>query len=306
MTALPDQTRAKRVVVVGDLMTDVIVRPEGPLVRGSDRRAAIAARPGGSGANQAAWLARFGVPVTFVAKVGREDAAAHAAELRRHGVAPVLAIDSEAPSGMLVSIIDPDGERSFLTSRGANDRLDPADLPESLLDGVALLQVSGYALVGARTRKTVFGFLAGARDRGVAISIDPASTAFLEEIGADRFLAWTGGAALCFPNAEEAAALTGTNDPERQRQRLSEHYRLTVIKRGTAGAEAFDGAMLVREGLPSRTPAVVDTTGAGDAFLAGFVATWLEGGSTAACLARAVAAGIEAITQIGGRPPLPD
>ena len=64
-----------RILVIGDVMTDVIVRPEGPLARGSDRRASIAFKPGGSAANQAAWLASFGVEVDFVGRVGAADVA---------------------------------------------------------------------------------------------------------------------------------------------------------------------------------------------------------------------------------------
>ncbi len=75
--------RARRALVIGDVMIDIIVRPEGPIARGSDRRAAIAVQPGGSAANQAVWLARFGVGVDFVARVGAADLAREARASRR-------------------------------------------------------------------------------------------------------------------------------------------------------------------------------------------------------------------------------
>ena len=62
-----------RILVVGDVMTDIIVVPEGPLVRGSDRRARIRSKPGGSGANRRVWLGSMGTPVTFVARVGAAE-----------------------------------------------------------------------------------------------------------------------------------------------------------------------------------------------------------------------------------------
>ena len=65
-------------------MIDILVRPEGPLARGSDRRATIVERPGGSAANQAAWLAHFGVTVDFVARVGAATVEREAARLRAH------------------------------------------------------------------------------------------------------------------------------------------------------------------------------------------------------------------------------
>ena len=117
MSAGPD---AGRIIVIGDVMTDVIVIPEGPLVKGSDRRAAIQTRPGGSGANQAVWLGSMGTKVSFVARVGAKDKGHLEAYFKGFYVDPILIADPQKPSGMLVTIVDPDGERSFLTDRGAN------------------------------------------------------------------------------------------------------------------------------------------------------------------------------------------
>ena len=78
-----------RILVIGDVMTDIIVRPEGPLARGSDRRASIAFLPGGSAANQAAWLASFGVGTDFVGRVGAADAPSETARLQAAGVTPM-------------------------------------------------------------------------------------------------------------------------------------------------------------------------------------------------------------------------
>ena len=144
-----------RVLVVGDLMTDIIVRPEGPLARGSDRRATIRVEPGGSAANQAAWLAHFGVAVDFVARVGAADLEAESARLAAAGVTPHLAADATLPSGRLVALIDPSGERSFYTDRGANDALSPEDIPDALVAGASHIHVSGYALFAPSPRAAV-------------------------------------------------------------------------------------------------------------------------------------------------------
>src|SRR5215468_9603602 len=97
---------APRILVIGDVMTDVIARPEGPVARGSDRRASITVQPGGSAANQAAWLAAFGAGVDFVARVGAADVERETARLKAIGVAPHLVGDPHRESGRLVALID--------------------------------------------------------------------------------------------------------------------------------------------------------------------------------------------------------
>ena len=132
------------------------------------------------------------------------------------------------------------------------------------------------------------------------ISVDPASAEFLREVGADNFLAWTRGAAILFPNEEEAAILAGSDDPETQCARLAAHYPLVVMKRGAAGAEAAAGAKRWRVNAPKIE--AIDTTGAGDAFVAAFLAARLSGADIQPALERAAAAGAAASTIVGGRP----
>src|ERR1700755_3109832 len=116
--------RASRVLVIGDVMTDISVRPEGPIARGSDRRATITVQPGGSAANQAAWLAHSGASVGFVARIGAADVESETARFAAMGVTAHLVGDPDRETGRLIALIDPDGERSFLTDRGANEALE--------------------------------------------------------------------------------------------------------------------------------------------------------------------------------------
>lgn len=289
------------VLVVGDVITDIIVIPEGPLVRGSDRRAQIRSRPGGSAANLAVWLASNGVDVRFAARVGAADVDAHAAHLRSRGVEPFLAADADLPSGVLISIVDPDGERSFLTDRGANLRLSEADLPASLLDGVSVLAVSGYCFFAEGPRLAVTGLVKAARERGVATMVDPASVGFLREVGAENFLRWTQGFGAIFANGDEALALTGSSDPNLQVQTLGRVYGRVVLKRGAAGA-ALGNRRGVTLSLPAPPSEVVDSTGAGDAFAAAFIAAEIAGKDDEACLRAGIEAGARAVTTIGGQP----
>jgi len=279
-------------------MTDVIVRPEGPLARGSDRRATISFEPGGSAANQAAWLAAFGVNVDFVARVGAADVEAESARLAHAGVTPHLAGDAERPTGRLVALIDGAGERSFFTDRGANEALSPADIADELIARASHIHLSGYSFFAPSPRAAVLDVMR--RAGATPISVDPASAEFLREVGPQKFLEWTRGAAILFPNEEEAATLTRVNDPEAQCARLAALYPLVVVKRGAAGCMAASGAARWRVAAPNIR--AMDSTGAGDAFVAAFLAGRLRGADIEAALKQAVVAGSEAAAQVGGRP----
>jgi sugar/nucleoside kinase (ribokinase family) len=326
--------RPPRVLVIGDVMTDIIVRPEGPVARGSDRRASISVQPGGSAANQAAWLARGGVAVDFVARVGAADVESERARLRDIGLTPHLVGDPHRETGRLIALIDPNGERSFLTDRGANEGLEAGDISDALIASASHISLSGYSFFAPSPRAAVLDVIR--RAGRTPISVDPASAEFLREVGADNFLAWTRGATILFPNEEEAAVLAGSTDPETQGERLQKHYPVVVIKRGAAGAEALEGGRRWRIRASGNTPVdisgvrdagvaallaesernfpvnnrpkleVVDTTGAGDAFVARFIAERLGGADIRIALARAAAEGSFASSMIGGQPKRPN
>jgi sugar/nucleoside kinase (ribokinase family) len=290
--------RASRILVIGDVMTDVIVRPEGPIARGSDRRASIGVQPGGSAANQAAWLAHYGAGVDFVARVGAADVESETARFKEIGVTPHLVGDPNRETGRLIALIDADGERSFLTDRGANEALEARDISDAVIEWAALVHLSGYSFFAPSPRVAVLDVMRRAGQK--PISVDPASAEFLREVGPDKFLTWTQGATILFPNEEEAAILASSDNPETQSARLAARYPLVVIKRGAAGAEVTEGASRWRVNAPKIE--AIDTTGAGDAFVAAFLAARLSGTDIPIALGRAVAAGAATSTIVGGQP----
>ena len=223
------------VVVVGDVINDVIVVPNGPPVTGTDTASTIEFSPGGSGANQAAWLARLGTAVRFVARVGALDLEDHRAALGRFGVEALLSPDHDQATGTIVVMVGADGERSMFTDRGANRALRAADLPAGLLEGAGLLHLSGYQLFESTTRAAVRGLWAAARRAGIATSIDPASVAGLREVGREAFLEWTSGARVAFPNLDEGRLLSGRDKPEAIAAALLECYEVVVLKLGPSG-----------------------------------------------------------------------
>ena len=261
------------VVVVGDVATDVVVVLTGDPAPGSDRPASISTRGGGAAANVAAHLARLGVPVTLAGCVGDDPAGAGlAAELTAAGVRPALRTVPGVPTGTIVSLVEPGGQRSFLADRGANLALTAADVPVPPAGGH--LYVSGYTLLDPRPRDAGLEALRNALAAGCTVSVDPASTGPLADYGMDRWLGDTAGATLLLPNADEARLLTGCRDPEEAARALAGRYPVVAVKLGADGALWASGGLLLHR--PAHPTTVVDTTGAGDAFAAGLLAAWLR------------------------------
>ena len=294
-------TSGPRVLLVGDVMRDVLVAPEGQLREGSDRKARIEIKPGGSAANQAVWLAHAGVPCTLVAKVGLGDRVDLEKQFKGHGVDPSFIADKKRSTGVLVSMIAPDGERSFFTDRGANEELGLKDLPDKILDGISLILLSGYSFFVPGPRSVVLSLIDEAKARGVPVAIDPASAGFIADVGVENFLNWTGGTDILFPNAEEAALLSGQDRPQDQLRLLEKRYGRVVLKCGKDGAKAFDEQKCLLH-VPAENVEVVDTTGAGDAFVGGFLARHLAGEDLLTCLKNGVGQGAVAVTGLGGQP----
>ena len=290
-----------RVVVLGDLIYDLLARIEGPVAFGTDTFAPIHAVGGGSGANAAAWLASLGIETHLVGRIG-DDVLGEVLvdELQSVGVTAHLTRDPSIGTGKVFVLVDGAGERTMITDRGAGEALSPADLPAGLFDG-GHLHLSGYAFSGGSRRETALEALRLAREAGMSVSVDPSSVPLLGEIGPERFLGWTRGADLCFPNLGEGALLGGGREPDRVAERMLDHYPAVVLKLGAAGA-LYAGADGERVRLPAEPAHVADTTGAGDALCAGFLAAWLSGAPPAAALRRGVELAARAVERLGGRP----
>jgi len=290
-----------RVVVLGDLVYDLLARIEGPVAFGTDTFAPIHAVGGGSGANAAAWLASLGIETHLVGRIG-DDVLGEVLvdELRSVGVTAHLARDPSIGTGKVFVLVDGAGERTMITDRGAGEALSPGDLPAELFDG-GHLHLSGYAFSGGSRRESALKALRLAREAGMSVSVDPSSVPLLGEIGPERFLGWTRGADLCFPNLEEGTLCGGEREPDRVAERMLDHYPAVVLKLGAAGA-LYAGADGERVRLPAEPARVADTTGAGDALCAGFLAAWLSGAPTAAALRRGVELAARTVERFGARP----
>ena len=300
--SVPLGTETLDVVVVGDVMVDVLAAMSGPLARGSDTPSAVTTAGGGSAANVAVWLAAQGVPTSYVGRVGddalgRESVTA----LTDRGVTAWVSTEPDLTTGTCIVLVEPGGERSMLPDAGANATLTAADLPQRAFRPGGHLHLSGYTLLNPGSRDAGLAALSMAAATDMTVSVDPSSAAPLAELGAARFLSMTRGVDLLLANRDEAAVLAGTSDPHLAAQQLGDTYREVVVKLGADGAmwqQGFIGASAPAE----RGVEVVDTTGAGDAFAAGFLASWLLHPEPETALAAGCRLAARAVSKVGARP----
>lgn len=309
MTSGPFASAASPLVVVGDVVTDIVCRTLGASRPGTDVDASVSVRPGGSGANTAAWAARTAAgarPVIFAGRVGADDADWHRQALASVGVDARLTVDPAAPTTRLVALIDEaTGERTMLTDRGAGRLLGIGDVDAALTDA-AWLHLSGYLLFAPGPQAVFEHLVARCRADGRPWSVDPASAGYLRDLGVDEARRLLAGALIGFPNEDEARLLSGTGPDEpiaRVAVSLLSLWDTVVVTCGPGGAVvARDGVAIART-APSSPVEVVDAVGAGDAFAGGFLSAHLDGVGIAACLDRASVAASEALSVVGGRPP---
>ncbi len=266
--------------VLGDLIVDVVARLEGPILAGSDAPAAIRFRQGGSAANTARWLVRAGARATFIGAVGRDGwGRALAAALAADGVivhTPRVA----GRTARLVALVTPDGERSFVTDRGAAMRLTAGAVRPAWLRDVKALHLPAYSLLAEPLAGAAARAASLVREHGAVVSVDLASAGPLALLGRATVLRLLRRLApdVLFGNLAEVETITGARDG----RALLDVAPVVVVKagrsgcrvltRGRSGAAAAAGLDLP---VPTRAHAAPDTTGAGDAFDAGFLAVWV-------------------------------
>lgn len=306
------RTAPPRVVVVGDLVLDVVLAPDGSVERGTDVTGRVVMRQGGSAANTARWLGRLRMRPALVCAVGR-DATGRSlvGELLDDGVDVLAVRVAGAATGRIGVLVEPGGERSFVTDRGAALRLRPVDLRPAWFARAAAVHLPAYSLLDQPLGEAGMAAARLGHAAGALVSVDLASSAPLLADGrrAARMLIAEAAPDLLFATRDEARALVGS---VKHLDRLLELAPAAVVKRGRKGATVLlrDGDDRLRFEVATTPAKVDDTTGAGDAFDAGFLAGWLDarrrGLVPAAALQRGALLGNRtALRQITSRPPEP-
>ena len=289
-----------RVLCIGDVMLDVIAIINERINYGSDTPSKISTHGGGAAGNVAAWASISGAPTQIVARVGDDSA----------GTAVLTEFDSlsisygdpvivGAQTGVVIVLVDKSGERTMFPETGANSGLSLTDLPD--LSGVEIVYLSGYALLDADSRPGVLEMISAITEAQIPIFFDPATVGGMSEVNLSEVQSWLPMMSALFMNEEEATFLTGETQLEPALDALLENAPIVIIKRGSHGAIGkLRGQASIS--IPAVPTIVIDTTGAGDSFAGGYIASWIDDPELRSCMeAGAVAAG-HCVAIVGARP----
>lgn len=269
-----------RITVVGSINLDFVAQaPKLPGPGETVTGARLARHPGGKGANQALAARRLGAQVSLVGRVGADSMADEALALLRAGGVELsaCATDPHAPTGVALIAVSPDGENQIVVASGANAAFTSNLLPLRI-DGALIcqLELPIETVVGVVERASGF----------VCLNLAPA---------ADVSEALLRRADLVVVNETEAAFYG---------ERLARAGGMVAVTYGRRGAELRKAGDTLAQARPPQVEAV-DSTGAGDAFVAALTLALLERRAPEAALAFACAAGALAATRPGAQPSLP-
>lgn len=290
----------EQVLCIGDVMLDVIAVIKTKINYGSDTPSKISTHGGGAAGNVASWASSSGASTRIVARVGNDSAGtAVLSEFDALGIAYGNAIIPGAQTGVVVVLVDTSGERTMFPETGANSGLSLTDLPS--LDGVKVVYLSGYALLDSGSRPGVLEMISKITDAEIPIFFDPATVGGMSEVNISEVRSWLPLMSALFMNEEEATFLTGETKLEPALDSLLQAAPLAIIKRGSHGAigKLRGGESIAIPAVPTH---VLDTTGAGDSFAGGYIASWIKNRDLLSCMeAGAVAAG-QCVAIVGARP----
>ena len=262
------------VCALGDVLLDVVVRLDEPIAPDTDAYGETRVGAGGQAANVAAWAAALGGRGRVVARLAADGAGRLARDELRGLAVELVGPEADGRTGTVVSVATPDGARTMLSDRGASGSFGLGELRPEWVAGCDVLHVSGYALADAPFAETA----AAAARLAPRVSVDLASAAAIRRTGPVAFGERLAELApeIVFASEQEEHELGGVDAP------------VVVVKHGARGCEVRrDGA--AREQHAALPTTVVDTTGAGDAFAAGFLlgGVGLALSAAARCVARA-------------------
>ncbi|MEQ1541660.1 MAG: adenosine kinase [Novosphingobium sp.] len=259
---------------------------------------------GGSAANTLAGLAALGARCAFIGQVADDQLGeVFAHDIRAGGIAfDTPARAGDPPTARCLIFVTADGQRTMNTFLGASQFLPPAALDEAAIAAAQILYLEGYLWDPEEPRAAMRRAIAAARTAGRKVAFTLSDAFVIERHGADfRAMIETGEIDILFANHIELAALTGDDDFHAGIAALKDKVPVLVVTRSADGAVAAAGGELVE--VPAEPIShVVDTTGAGDLFAAGFLFGHVRGRPLAECLRLGAICAAEVISHYGARP----
>jgi len=291
---------SQKVLCIGDVMLDVVVALQAPINYGEDTPSKITTHGGGAAGNVASWIAHAGTSASIVARIGNDSAgAAITSEFDDLGVDYSSLRKTSDATGVVVVVVDKKGERTMFPETGANSGLVVTDMPD--LAGFDAAYVSGYALLNPRSRAGVLDMIAVIKSAGLPIFYDTVTVGAMKEVDRALIQSWLPLMDYVLPNEEEALYVADSADIDSALTKLLELCPAVIIKRGPSGAIAQNRGG-TRIDIDAIKTVVADTTGAGDSFAAGFIATKISGGDLSASLKAGVTLAGKCVANIGARP----
>jgi len=263
-------------ISLGDTSVDLIASVSRyPRCGGDSEIPVLQRHPGGSAANFAVAMARLGISAGLISKVGSDETGEFLRDgLRREDVDASHLKQENGTTGTVLVIVEKSGQRTMLSFRGVNVRLLPEEISREYVAGSRLLHVSGYSLVRAPQCDAALTAMKYAKEANVRISLDPSPLVHLAE---RKVLAETlEFVDVLLPNEAEAKYLSRkANIRNAGRTLLEKGASIVAMKLGAKGCLVMSEHEVFR--VPPFNVETIDTTGAGDAFNAGFSAGYLKG-----------------------------
>lgn len=288
------------VICVSLINLNILVRPVGPDVFTRDATVVEDYNivVGGDGTNQAVVLSSLGRKAGVAGKIGKDALGQIAMQmLEQRGVDhSLIRVDEQEQTAICLVMIGNDGNRNFVIKRGACDHFSLSDVDLDAITEARVLNIGSLFTFRALYGDDLAKLLAHARAKGLITCADSMYDSY--QIGADVMRPVLKYLDYFLPSYEEARYLTGLEEPERMAQALLDLGVKTVgIKLGGEGCLLADGTQMLR--LPVFSVPVVDTTGAGDNFIAGFLHGVLQGWNLKQCGQFASAASAISIQSVG-------
>ena len=262
-------------------------------------------RPGGSIANSIAGMAALGMATGFIGKIGNDDLGRVFTDAftQAHVRFPVTPMETD-PTGHCLVLITPDAERTMHTVLGASVTTEINDLDAALLADTGLLFGEGYLWDSPSAREAFIRAAAIVRGQGGKVAFSLADGLCVTRHH-EAFMALLGEIDILLANEAEIEALLGTDAPDAIAEKLAAFNLMAAVTFGADGAHLF--AQHNRAHVPAQkltADEIVDLTGAGDQFAAGFLAGLHQGKTMEAAAQMGIDAASAVIRHIGPRPPL--